>query len=168
MKFKEWFEKDLIVSMFPDADFHYGNYDCIINVSDEYKPECAMLASVNNCRYFWFPINERKRDVGLNSIYGACCILHLAESGKSKVYLHCHAGVNRSQAVRAAYHYLRTGKHHNYEYGGFINPLLAMCGRGYLPPKAEMEEFLSELSKQLRQNKYMGLDMIKIETIKNF
>ena len=168
MKFTDWFENNLKVGRYPDQDFNYEDYDIIINVSDEFKPECMMFAYVNKCHYFWFPMNEKKRDVGLNSIFGACCILHYAESKNMKVYLQCHAGVNRSQAVKSAYHYIRTGKHHENEYGGFINPLLAMSGRGYLPPKAEMEEFLSELSKQLKEGKYRGLEMIKINTIKNF
>ncbi len=120
-------------------------------------------------------MNECKRDIGLNSIYGAMVVLFTAEKTNSKVYLHCHAGVNRSQTVRAAYYYLRTGHHYDPEIKrGFINQLYANCTRGYLPPMAEMESFLNQinikLNTDLQQRQLMGgfLDTAKIEAINNF
>jgi hypothetical protein len=161
--FQNWFDKKLTVGPFPDTEeFPFEDYDYIINVSDEYRPGVMMSAYVKGCHYFWFPMNEKKRDIGLNSIYGACTILRHTENKNMAVYLHCHAGINRSQAVRAAYYYSRTGKHFEKEYGGCINSLVAMCNRGYLPPKAEMEKFLSRLYST------DSLDTIKISSINNF
>lgn len=171
MKFKDWFSEKLTIGGFPfintNQGFTLSDFDIIINVSDEYYPE-------HQINGFWFPMNEAKKDVGLNSIYGAMLILHNAEKENKLVYLHCHAGVNRSRAVQAAYYYMRTGQQLMVDTNGFINRLCAMCNRGYLPPKDEMESFLSLLGRylggDLQNNKIMGglLDTIKIETIRNF
>lgn len=173
MKFKDWFDKKLIVGSFPimnNSTFEKNDYDVIINVSDEYYRKYHFQNS------FWFPMGEVKRDVGLNSMYGAMCILFEAEKNNKSVYLHCHAGVNRSRSVQSAYYFMRTGEHlesDRRDYG-FINRLVAMCGRGYLPPKAEMESFLTKLGLMLngtcQENELMGgqLDSIKLDSIKNF
>jgi len=115
-------------------------------------------------------MNECRKDVGLNSIYGAMCILFLAEREDKYVYLHCHAGINRSQCVKAAYYFMRTGEQLAEDQQGYMNRFLAMCGRGYLPPKTESEKFLTYLGKQLVADNMMGglLDECKIETINNF
>lgn len=177
-KFKEWFTNSLIVGAFPHEDnrrFDVNEFDYVINVSDEYYTSHHLLLIANNIKSFWFPMNEAKKDIGLNSIYGAMVILFQAEKTNSKVYLHCHAGVNRSQTVRAAYYYMRTGNHYEAELRrGFINQLYANCSRGYLPPMAEMEKFLNgigmKLSSDLQKRKLMGgmLDDIKINSINNF
>lgn len=171
IKFKDWFKNKLEVGAYPyinNTIFNSGNYDIVINVSDEFYP----IYQLNN--NFWFPMNEAKKDVGLNSIYGAMVILFNAEMKNKRVYLHCHAGVNRSRAIHASYFYLRTGKQLEIDTNGYINRLCAMSARGYLPPKAEMEKFLSLLGKylegDLQKNQMMGgmLDTIKLETINNF
>ena len=178
-KFKDWFQAKLTVGAFPftnNQKFEPSEYDYVINVSDEYYPAHHLPLIANNIKSFWFPMNECKRDIGINSIYGAMVILYQAEKTNSSVYLHCHAGVNRSVMVSCAYHYLRTGKHFEPQIKRFsyVNQLFASCHRGYLPPIAETEKFLSTLGKYLegtlQKNEMMGgmLDTIKIETIKNF
>jgi hypothetical protein len=172
MKFKNWFYKKLVVGGFPfintNQGFTLNDFDVVINVSDEYYPQHQINA-------FWFPMNEAKKDVGLNSIYGAMVILFDAEKNNKRVYLHCHAGVNRSRAIQAAYYYLRTGEQLKAETSsGAINRLCAMSNRGYLPPKNEMEHFLCTLNKylqgEIQKNEMMAgmLDQIKLDTIKNF
>jgi len=172
MKFTEWFEKKLIVGMFPitqNEHFEPSKYDVIINVSDEFYLEVERKLKGAGCDTYWFPMNECRRDIGLNSIYGAMVIIYEAEKQNKTVYLHCHAGANRSPSVWAAYHYMRTGKHIEKIRGGYINMLVANCGRGYLPPKAEMETFLTGIQKNLDEQMQGGiLDMCKIENIKNF
>jgi hypothetical protein len=173
MKFKDWFERKLTVGSFPFMNNEHINafdYDYVINVSDEFHPEHHIPLIVAGCKTFWFPMNECRRDIGLNSIYGALCILWLAEKENKHVYLHCHAGVNRSQCVKAAYYYMRTGEQFVSERISHINMMVASCNRGYLPPKAEMEKFLTMLGKQLEAGNMMGglLDECKIETINNF
>ncbi len=50
--------------------------------------------------------------------------------------------------------------------------LCASCLRGYLPPRAEMEQFLSKLGEELKHKKdglFGGkLDALKLDTINNF
>ena len=171
-KFKEWYEKNLTVGAFPikvNTNILPFMYDVIINVSDEFYPDVENKLHLHGCKTYWFPMNECKRDVGLNSIYGAMVILHEAEMQNKTVYLYCHAGPNRSPTVKAAYHYMRTGEHIKEERGGYLNRLLANCGRGYLPPKAEMESFLSAVQKRITKGMDGGtLDMCKIGIINNF
>ena len=175
MKFQEWFDKNLVVGAFPILNNEFYNskdYDYVINVSDEYYNDIFDKIRNHNLyiKSFWFPMNEVKKDVGLNSIYGAMVILFEAEKQNKKVYLHCHAGVNRSKCVQAAYYYMRTGKQLEVETNGYINRFVAMCSRGYLPPKTEAEKFITEVGKQLQANNMMGgiLDHCKLETINNF
>jgi len=172
MKFKEWFEKNLIVGAFPykqNAHFDTEGIDIVINVSDEWYPDVEMQLKEKFIATYWFPMNECKKDIGLNSIYGAMVILNRAEQRNLRVYLHCHAGINRSQTVRCAYYFMRTGQHFEIDRGnGFINPLLASCGRGYLPPKAEMEQYLINIMKHLSFMQGGILDDCKLGTINNF
>lgn len=173
MKFTDWFKDKLTVGSFPFMNNEHINaidYDYVINVSDEFYHQHHIPLTVAGCKTFWFPMNECRKDVGLNSIYGAICIMWLAEKENKRVYLHCHAGVNRSQSVKAAYYFVRTGEQLQEDQQGYMNRLLAMCGRGYLPPKAETEKFLTYLGKQLTADNMMGglLDECKIETIHNF
>ena len=175
MKFQEWFDNNLIVGAFPIMNnnfFSSSRYDYVINVSDEYYANIFLLIQEENpqIRSFWFPMNEAKKDIGLNSIYGAMVIISEAEKRNKKVYLHCHAGVNRSKCVQAAYYFMRTGKQLEVETNGYINRFVAMCSRGYLPPKTEAEKFITEVGKQLKVNNMMGgiLDHCKLKTINNF
>ena len=173
MKYNQWVKK-LTVGSFPyyqNKKFDASKYDVVINMSDEFSLEIEEKLQRFACKTHWFPMNECKRDIGLNSIYGALTILWLCEKKNQSVYLHCHAGVNRSVTVQCAYHYLRTGTHLDLDYGSYINPLIANCHRGYLPPKAEMEGFLNNLALRLgeEQSIYGGyLDTIKLKTLNNF
>jgi hypothetical protein len=175
MKFTEWFENRLIVGAYPYMNNIYFNakeFDLSINVSDEFYDNFDKQIIENGCKSFWFPMNECKKDNGVNSIYGAMVILFNAEKEGKKVYLHCHAGIHRSQLVRCCYYFLRTGKQLDNNWSSFVNQLLADCARGYLPPKNEMEDFLNNLGKRLESfnGRPMGglLDTCKIETLRNF
>lgn len=175
MKFKDWFDNKLLVGAFPYTQnnfFKPKHFDIVINVSDEFYSEYHDLIVMGKLHNFWFPMNECKRDIGLNSIYGAMIILYNAELKQKRVYLHCHAGVNRSRIIEACYYYMRTGKQLETNTNGFINRLCASCTRGYLPPLSEMQNFLRLLGKylELYGGKLLGcsLDEIKLETIRNF
>jgi len=164
INFSQFFDKNLTVGGFPhtvNKKFDYIDYDIVINVSDEWLP----------CNYpnvYWFPMNECKKDIGLNSIYGAMVILRYAERSNLTAYLHCHAGVNRSNIVACSYYYMRTGKHLDTIVNERDNMLLKACSRGYLPPIVEMEKFLSVLSKKLKNYTNSGqLDICKL-SINNF
>ena len=92
-----------------------------------------------------------------------------AEKENKKVYLHCHAGVNRSKSVQAAYHFFRTGEHLYTNDGGYINRFVGLCSRGYLPPKLESENFLLTLASELESNGIYGgiLDNCKLDSLKS-
>lgn len=175
MKFKEWFENKLTVGAYPYMNnewFKAGDYDFCINVSDEFYFNHDKQIKDAGCNTFWFPMNECRKDNGLNSIYGAMVILFNAEKEGKRVYLHCHAGIHRSQLVRCCYYFLRTGQQLDNNWSAFINQLLADCARGYLPPKNETEDFLNYLGIQLKNFKGvpMGgiLDDCKIHAVRNF
>ena len=173
IKFKQWFKEKLVVGPYPfdfyDEDNKFlldeNKYDIIINVSDEFIYENFLFLKDKKIESFWFPMNEVKKDVGLNSLYGAMNILHIAEEKNKCVYLHCHAGVNRSPTVQAAYYYMRTSTHIENEYR-----LNRMCTKGLLPPKGELELFLFNLNLKLNDDSRKGgiLDTLKIKYINNF
>ena len=178
-KFEDWFTENINIGKYPylvNTDFKANEYDCIINVSDEFYPNLHEFQNVVCSNVFWFPMNERKRDIGLNSIYGALNVLYYAEQKNFRVYLHCHSGRNRSRMVAAAYYYMRTGKQWVDTFGDptkYGNRLIRSSRRGYLPPQAELEQFIQkvgEFLKQPMQSVGMAgiLDTIKKETINNF
>ena len=175
IKFSDWFFNKLHISGFPylvNTLFEAYKYDTVINVSDEYYTDIDDRLDREGINRFWFPMNESKRDVGLNSVYGAMVVLWEQEKKNKSVLLNCHSGVNRSVTVQCAYHYMRTGEHLVINRNGYVNPLVAMCHRGYLPPKAEMEKFLTLLFTKLTDEKRVSfggvLDSIKLSSINNF
>lgn len=198
-KFKNWFEKKLIVGRIPDLDsydkFIADNIDIIINVSDEHNHNMINAANVCGIRYFFFPMNEfsTNYDIGINSIYAALMVIYEAEFMNKKVYLHCHAGCNRSPTVQAAYYYMRTAKHliEEKEFYPEIekmfidvepieveyqepkeiinnNRLLENIRQGYLPAQFKMEKFLhhcgAAFSEYFHNAVIPSLDSIKLKS----
>ena len=163
MKFEEWFSKKLVVGRYPTPqEIEKSKFDFIINVSDEYIPACHASSTITNKKYLWFPLNECKADMGLNSIYGAMLIMYMAEMEGKEVYLHCHAGANRSQTVADAYYFMRSKKHRERNtarvdakanavlfgletesaYKNHNNRLLENIDCGLLPARRKTEAFL--------------------------
>lgn len=150
---KKWFTENLRVTRFPTPEeITKSDFDYIINVSDEFKPDCHLAATKCGKKYFWFPMNECTDNIGVNSIYGALQILWIAEKENAKVNLHCHAGVNRSVTVSEAYYFMRTGEHKlatskfpHFQCEDFYrqNRLQGNCGRG-LPSIIKMETILKK------------------------
>lgn len=160
MEFEKWFTDNLEVRDYPKINnmlFQVDRYDYVINVSDEYYSLIDNEITDHAVKSFWFPMNEVVYDAGLNSIYGAMIILYQAYHSGSKVYLHCHAGANRSHVVSAAFYYMMTGNQLEEYTNGFINMMLRMCAREYLPNRYKTERFLTELGKQL--DKFKGEPM---------
>jgi len=141
VKFKDWFSNKLTVSRFPlPSEIEKSSCDVFINVSDEYIGSCHVSAVKSNKMYYWFPMNECTKDIGLNSIYGALQIMHNAEMENKKVYLHCHAGINRSPTVMECYYFMRTGSFLELK----NSRLKTNIEYGYLPCLASVKEFLKQ------------------------
>jgi hypothetical protein len=182
MKFEEWFNKAIIVSQTPNNSVgwfleKYSNVDVVINVSDDISFEIYRRMTGTGKEYWWFPMNERMKDMGLNSIYGAMLVMAEAELTSKTVFLHCIGGVNRSQLVNQCYYYIRTGRHYTDEHckdTRWVNEIERACNRGYLPPFAELSDFLLTISDkigvQVKEKKLHGgfLTKAKIDTIHNF
>lgn len=172
-----WIKESLTVGPSPDnsfGKFPFWKYETIINVSDTpILTNPLHLSQEYGTQYWWFPMNEVKYDIGLNSIYAAIVMLYNCEKERERVYLHCHAGINRSRIVHNCYYFMRTGEHYcddsNKGMSGFTNKLLESCFRGYLPKKEILERFLNELNSKLEKNSgkpYGGLlDELKINNL---
>lgn len=150
--FKDWYAKKLKVVGYPlitDVTSErgmYKDYEVFINVSDEYwmsyVNEFWRLGKQNH----WFPMGELHEDIGLTSIFGALWVLYESHKRDLAVLLHCHAGINRSQTVRACFHYMMATEHLPTErVGSFIkadNMLEYNCTYKHLPPMPQMESWL--------------------------
>ena len=175
MEFKKWFNKKLDIGSYPitqNAFYSDKKYDVCINMSDEWYPDIDKQIKSLTPNVYWFPMNEAKNDVGINSIYGAMNILYNAYKENQKVYLHCHAGINRSQATGDAFWFMMLDKHRETnQSNGFINRLVKLSGYGYLPEKLKIENYLRELkvildSHLISDHKMGGqLDTIKLNNV---
>ncbi|MDL2323219.1 dual specificity protein phosphatase family protein [Bacteroidales bacterium OttesenSCG-928-A17] len=144
---KNWFSDNLIIRPFLQVNeienrHIFGNIDIVINVSGTFDDIIYSLIQSKNVQYFWFPIREDSYDMGLNSLYGALKIIHLAEKKNKKVILHCLGGNNRSRTVAEAYYYLRFHKHIEDPYKGYKSHLFYNCENNFLLPIERMEFFL--------------------------
>ncbi len=168
-KFLIWFKTNLKVRAYlniTDLNNKYiiGDTQIIINLTDNIQPRIYNRIKELSIEYFWFPMNESSYDIGLNSIYGACAILHYAERENKNVILHCWGGNNRSQTVAQAYYFARTGQHLISEYKGFDNQLIYNCEKGFLPSRDKMEKFLiGFISKKENEIIGGGLDDLKLQ-----
>lgn len=183
MKFKEWFINRLQVGRYPlPGEIIHNKFDYIINVSDEYISYCHNAAIGVGTKYFWFPMNEKIDDMGLNSLYAALQILTIAEQENATVLLHCHAGANRSQMVRDAYYFMKTKTHLNKEQFNESldkkldfylqsekppknNRLISNVEKGHLPSIYQIEKFLKCCEVHFQQEETMrkgGIDICKL------
>ena len=155
-------------NFFPEYNGELIKYDLIINMSSEWYSDIDLKIREECNNVYWFPMNETKSDIGLNSIYGAMIVLYNAYKNNQKVYLHCHAGINRSQATLDAFYFMMNGEHRETNTDGFMNRITRMSGLSYLPPKTEVEVFLKELKNTLdiEYLKPNTLDILKINHVK--
>lgn len=161
---KDWISNKLKVVGYPvlnevknDAG-KYKDYDVFINVSDEfwmdYQKEFWSIGKQNH----WLPMCENSTDIGLSSIFGALQIMYQAYERDLSVLLHCHAGINRSQTVRAAFYYMMLGEHiHVEKLIGSTNMLKANCKAGNLPDISKMELWLLKCKEAFENpEKFLG------------
>lgn len=181
-RYENWSKSKLLIGQYPElvnTRFDKTKYDIIINVSDEFYANIDDVRLSNEPRRYWFPLNECTSDMGINSIFAALKILYLAETMNESVYLHCHAGVNRSKTVAQAYHYMRTGHHIEQVLSNefdkmfidtvkqkakrlkFINIFVQNCGK-HLPNLSQMETFLKSAGTGFEDGEHVSLDRVKI------
>ena len=169
--FEKWFHKNIKIRSYPNLldlsnKYIIGDVDIVINVSDIMKPDIYTKIKEKGIEYFWFPMNESSKDIGINSIFGACTILFNAEKENKNVLLHCKGGNNRSQTLAQAYYFLRTQKHIITDYKDFDNQLIYNAENEHLPAIEKMEMFLTELYLKLKTEQKGGeLDDLKIKII---
>lgn len=150
--FSEWYASKLKVVGYPvltevtAEKGKYKDYDVFINVSDEYWMDYVKEFWKLGKQNHWFPMGEMHNDIGLVSIFGALWVMYQSYERNLSVLLHCHAGINRSQTVRACFHYMMSGEHLPIEKEGrFIkadNMLEYNCKGCHLPEMSKMELWL--------------------------
>jgi hypothetical protein len=150
--FSEWYGTKLKVVGYPiltevsAENGKYKDFDVFINVSDEYWMDYVNEFWKLGKQNHWFPMGEMHNDIGMISIFGALWVMYQAYERNLSVLIHCHAGINRSQTVRACFHYMMTNHHLPIERtGSFIkadNMLQFNCERNHLPELSKMELWL--------------------------
>lgn len=165
--FNDWYQNKLIVTGYPvitevtAEKGKYKDYDVFINVSDEFHMDYVNEFWKIGKQNHWFPMGERHHDIGLSSIFGTLWVMHQAYERNLSVFLHCHAGINRSQTVRACFHYMMKGEHLPTEKTGrFIkadNMLEYNCQYGHLPELPKMELWLNNCKEAFdNPDKFIG------------
>lgn len=153
---KAWFASRLLVGGMPtpsdvDPNGRLSAREVFINVCDVYDGPVARQIAMLGAQAHWFPLGEV---VGLcvGSIYGALNMLFSAYVRDRPVYLHCAAGINRSQTVADCFYYMLTKEHRpspwHFIGGGANLPgvmLARNCERGKLPALPLMESWLKEM-----------------------
>ena len=169
--YKQWAAADLCVGPYPnhtdlDAGGPLSDLDVFINVSDEYRSAHELQLNTLEKASHWFPMGEQRGTMPLASIFAALVILRFCETHQLRVYLHCAAGINRSQTVADCYHYLREeGLSHRDKHtvrakvrGLSLNTLQTNCEYGVLPPLVEVERWLLRLSEQFGMTDTLRFD----------
>lgn len=153
--FKAWFANRLLVGGMPnptdvDPNGRLADREVFINVCDVYDGPVTRQIAMLGAQAHWFPLGEI---VGLcvGSIYGALNMLFSAYVRDRPVYLHCAAGINRSQTVADCFYFMLSGEHrpNPFRHIGTQEPgvmLRRNCDRGKLPPLALVENWLIEMS----------------------
>jgi hypothetical protein len=152
MEFIDWFASSVRVGGYPnpkevDPDGRLFSYEVFVNVSDEYSPEIAGQITGAGKQSHWFPLGEAW-GLCLSSIYGALNIIYQAEKRGQRVYVHCHAGINRSQTVADAYYYMRSGQHRPrvWAEGDTRNALQRNIDNNVLPNAFTVEGWLKQMN----------------------
>jgi hypothetical protein len=120
--FSEWYLSKLMVVGYPvitevtAEKGKYKDFDVFINVSDEYWMDYVSDFWKHGKQNHWFPMGESHNDIGMSSLFGALWVMYQAYERGLSILLHCHAGINRSQTVRACFHYMMSGEHLPIEY----------------------------------------------------
>ena len=170
--YKQWAAANLRVGSYPnptdlDPNGELSDVDVFISVTDEWQPELEKQLRAQGCyARYWFPMGEMRGTMSLSSIYGALRILRQAECNGLTVYLHCSAGINRSQTVADCYHYLREeGLGHRAKHtvrakvrGLSLNALQTNCEYGVLPPLEEVERWLLRVAEQFADTTTLSFD----------
>ncbi len=74
----------------------YDGYDLVINVSDT---PCTAFDTTAKTRSLWFPINEVGQWTHAPFFAVKRCLDEFITGRGQRVYVHCHAGANRSRMV---------------------------------------------------------------------
>ncbi len=112
--------------------------------------------------YYWSPLGECGKDMGLNSLFAALSVMYQSYHRDKKVLLHCHAGANRSPTAYACFHYMMTGTHlgEKRDENGLIwesNMLLYNCNAKHLPHEEWMKIWLTRLKAMFDDfDRYIG------------
>jgi hypothetical protein len=159
--FKTWFSECVKVGGLPnpmdlDPNGPLADREVFINVCDVYDGSTVRQLDALGARCHWFPLGEV---VGLcvGSIYGALNVLFSAYARDRSVYLHCAAGINRSQTVADCFYFMMSGEHRprpaHWRHIGTLEQTGVMlkrnCERGKLQPLPLMEAWLQELGKTI-------------------
>lgn len=126
-----------------DNPYIFGGVRVIVNVSEHRYPlKMRIKLRRMGIRWYWFPLKEEGKDMGLANMMKALAVLKDADGAHEKVVLHCMCGTNRSRTVAEAFCFMKTGEHFHDEYRNEYNHLQYNCSSGHLPERSALERML--------------------------
>lgn len=159
-EFQNWYNTHLQIGpMLHKSNLPHGfndRFDMVINVCDFSNLNYAQQFTQSGLHYYWFPLNEIHKEIGLNSIYASLWMLMQAYEKRLSVYLHCFSGRNRSKLIGALLYWMMTEKdldaptygarnrHDNSEASAikYNNRFHYNCEIGVIPNEDDMKSWL--------------------------
>lgn len=146
---KDWFVSNVHVRSFIKPNDLQNKWimdgiECVVNVSSDFNEEVSNYLRQKNIAYYWFPMSEQNKNMGLHSIYGALKVLQPYVDRKEPIIIHCFGGNNRSKVIFESLYYLNFGSWPN---GAVDCKTLTNCESGHLPPINVYQSFIQDIKR---------------------
>ncbi len=131
-----------------DNPYIWGGVRFCVNVSEKpYPVELAKALANHGIEWIYCPVSEEDGAQWLDALMTALPRMLYAYKMGQKQVVHCDLGNNRSRTIVEALYYCLNGEHFQDEYKGEFNHLAYNCAIKHLPPLADTEEVIRNITR---------------------